>query len=1080
MMNIVVFLLLTLATTSVLALTIYHDPDPVVARSDESFTVEWTTDIAALSTISYGLQVPPDQQTQNNSFVRAHRLKVEGLQPGRDYYYSILSISEDGQAKIDDNRGNYYKTTTRPKLDITPPIITNISVDVSDQTAAVVRWLTNEPATSQVFYGEQGYTDSAEDVNLGTEHEVRLSTTPNTQYVFVAGSCDAAGNCVNSSKSGFVAGTGLIPLNVTIPEFTRGNTITIKGNTVAGAEVRVFIGGTPVRALRAGADGGFLFSDVAFEGSTADIKITVRDASGQTREASFTTVSDSKPPVITLSKPLPAYAPDAQLTVTGTVDEQATIVYGVQHTTVAPVRVTGLKSTGVTANSITLVWDPIQGITHYAVYRNNQRVAVVTAATAVDSVSPGEIYNYRVSAVADDCTEGPYSATVSVSSLAGGLKVQLPTVETPLGCGEKTQSIEAKGAFTLTLTLKDGSNDVLIEARDRAGNVGSVRGVVVVDTKPPQFLSNNLAELSPSYTSEVTVRGQLNKAGTVFIYVNNNKPIATLTDANGNFQKQIPLERDQTLQTTQAGGTTVSGEITQGWTNKVTLEGVDQAGRKIRVGPTPVLYSVCGFGSDFAVNLGKPLPDVLTPRLLLEGVAEAGFWVNVSYRGKLLDRPPTIAVSLLPVSAGQAKNYDNDWVTRPALLQNPRKPGEGYVQFLFSPPGGTQNTTSSNEDVISKHRLGKCKVPAFGCIKLLVAVDVTADEKVPNVISNPLVQGTQGTFTIRKLQQRTCIDMELQIDRSLELSKNIPHKLLDFSIGSIDAILNGINKVLDPLITVGTYTTYGCMAMNGVLYGMYFSEHMSCDYATVEGQGVIALLTKWIGGTDTLHDIASIGVCEQVFKGVGKQTADTNRLSAFTACEKCQAAIAKRKTLEEQMRLVCDRVACPSAPTLQTYIKDFQKQGVKPVAIRGVDVTPVHNSVNGILYTGSSCGFNGQGGRSIAIGYTSAAAPTTYSIAPGAGGNTIVTNPVTGSTVMLDSKGNVVKPPAAAAAQAALTADQIAQMKKDMDAISLQIKSLQAQPASPENQARIDQLTTQRTQLEQQLQAATAAAGGTS
>ncbi len=90
--------------------------------------------------------------------------------------------------------------------DNTPPSITNISASDITETSATITWATDEPATSQVEYGETADygLSTTLDEELVTSHSVSLSgLEPNTIYHFRVKSKDEAGNEAASEDKTF-------------------------------------------------------------------------------------------------------------------------------------------------------------------------------------------------------------------------------------------------------------------------------------------------------------------------------------------------------------------------------------------------------------------------------------------------------------------------------------------------------------------------------------------------------------------------------------------------------------------------------------------------------------------------------------------------------------------------------------------------------------------------------------------------------------------------------------------------------------------------------------------------------------
>ncbi len=79
--------------------------------------------------------------------------------------------------------------------DVTPPILSDVSVSVVGSSIARVTWTTDEPATSMVSYGETVPDRVVSDEALVTVHSVDIGgLTPGVTYQVVARSMDGAGN----------------------------------------------------------------------------------------------------------------------------------------------------------------------------------------------------------------------------------------------------------------------------------------------------------------------------------------------------------------------------------------------------------------------------------------------------------------------------------------------------------------------------------------------------------------------------------------------------------------------------------------------------------------------------------------------------------------------------------------------------------------------------------------------------------------------------------------------------------------------------------------------------------------------
>lgn len=227
----------------------------VAEVTENSITVTWETDMDADSLINYGLQpnygivrIPvPDR--------RQHSVMLDNLEPGRVYYFRVVSADEDGNQGISadyrvqtsgtpqtgDGQGTGQATAdgqgsdpTQPTVTVTTPTVQEIIEEINEitdpqtlqeilnevvkaiagitedltivgpptvipeTTSAIIRWTTDRPASSEVFFSPRRTFDGttfefAQSSTQGntTEHEVRLiGLTAFTEYSFRVQSTD--------------------------------------------------------------------------------------------------------------------------------------------------------------------------------------------------------------------------------------------------------------------------------------------------------------------------------------------------------------------------------------------------------------------------------------------------------------------------------------------------------------------------------------------------------------------------------------------------------------------------------------------------------------------------------------------------------------------------------------------------------------------------------------------------------------------------------------------------------------------------------------------------------------------------
>lgn len=173
------------------------------ATESRSCVITWLTDELATSQVRYGTSEPPTiATTEDTTLVTSHSVTLTDLLPNTKYYYEVVSCD----AYSNCNPMGTYSFTTKA-LDVTPPMISDVAAEPASNSA-IITWVTDEPATSQVGYGEEGYTSLTPlDAGLVTDHRVSITgLTPNTTYVYCVVSEDAEGN--EGIMTGFTFTTG--------------------------------------------------------------------------------------------------------------------------------------------------------------------------------------------------------------------------------------------------------------------------------------------------------------------------------------------------------------------------------------------------------------------------------------------------------------------------------------------------------------------------------------------------------------------------------------------------------------------------------------------------------------------------------------------------------------------------------------------------------------------------------------------------------------------------------------------------------------------------------------------------------
>lgn len=183
----------------------------VANTAQSTILVTWTTNTDVSSIITYY----PEGQTEdardevNVALTRGdHRMIIRGLLPQTDYMLVVKGRDKVGNEATSDAQRLTTATDTRPPqisdLHVEGSNIPAVTQTAQEQTAQlIVSWNTDEPATSQVEFGEgTGSTyaqKTQEDSNLTFNHIVIISNlTPSKVYHLRSLSKDKAGNVGNS------------------------------------------------------------------------------------------------------------------------------------------------------------------------------------------------------------------------------------------------------------------------------------------------------------------------------------------------------------------------------------------------------------------------------------------------------------------------------------------------------------------------------------------------------------------------------------------------------------------------------------------------------------------------------------------------------------------------------------------------------------------------------------------------------------------------------------------------------------------------------------------------------------------
>ena len=175
----------------------------VIDISDTQATVIWTTDEASTSGVSYN-DGERYHVVSDGHYVKKHSMPLTDLTPETTYYLTVSSTDRHGNGPTTSQQLSF---TTLATPDTTAPIIIgNPLIQNITQQNVVIRWYTNEWATTRLVIGTSANAlDQIETKNgLHTKHNLAVTgLEPDTIYYFQVQTSDAEGNLAMSEIMSF-------------------------------------------------------------------------------------------------------------------------------------------------------------------------------------------------------------------------------------------------------------------------------------------------------------------------------------------------------------------------------------------------------------------------------------------------------------------------------------------------------------------------------------------------------------------------------------------------------------------------------------------------------------------------------------------------------------------------------------------------------------------------------------------------------------------------------------------------------------------------------------------------------------
>jgi peptidoglycan hydrolase-like protein with peptidoglycan-binding domain len=169
--------------------------------------VNWTTNEPTYSQFAYGTTTDYSVTTAwSGSLAVNYTQTLTGLMASTTYHFQVRTKDLAGNTATSSD----MVFTTSAVADLTPPVISSVAAGNITSTAATITWMTDEAATSKVYYGTStplnlGTALTGSNSLLVTAHSMPLSgLTASSTYYYVVESQDGSGNTATSTESSLV------------------------------------------------------------------------------------------------------------------------------------------------------------------------------------------------------------------------------------------------------------------------------------------------------------------------------------------------------------------------------------------------------------------------------------------------------------------------------------------------------------------------------------------------------------------------------------------------------------------------------------------------------------------------------------------------------------------------------------------------------------------------------------------------------------------------------------------------------------------------------------------------------------
>ena len=180
-----------------------------VSVDDDKALIGWKTNVRTRGRVNYATSpdafrrdqahAEPFSTVAVSTFSTSQGVLLTGLSPNKTYYYEIIAETEQGLFHRMDPQNLYTRRTNDPCA----PDINNVSVGRGKRNSLLIRWHTDEPASSLITYGfTNPPTASFSDPYPTIDHSFTLRGLAPGTYSVKVESRDAAGNATTDDNNG--------------------------------------------------------------------------------------------------------------------------------------------------------------------------------------------------------------------------------------------------------------------------------------------------------------------------------------------------------------------------------------------------------------------------------------------------------------------------------------------------------------------------------------------------------------------------------------------------------------------------------------------------------------------------------------------------------------------------------------------------------------------------------------------------------------------------------------------------------------------------------------------------------------